>query len=408
MDICTLDNVKVEGKKVLLRVDINSPLDPSTKKIIDETRIANVVPTIKELSDKKAMTIILAHQGRKGDNDFTSLEQHSKILSSYLGKKVNFIPDIFGERAKMGIKNLMPGEVLMLDNVRGWDGETAKVSPEEYSRSDLVKELSSLAQIYVNDAFAAAHRAQCSLVGFPEVMPSYAGRLLQKELEALSRITMNPEKPFVFLLGGAKFADVPTIVERLLLRGVVDKILLGGLPAQAFAKADGTRFGEASEKELEKEGDEEIYGKIKSIMKKYRDHIVLPLDFATEIKGKRIEYSVPSDHPTETIKDIGSRTVEEYKKYIKNAKTVFVSGPLGIFEKPGFEKGTEEVFRSIAESDAFSLIGGAHTTAAIKKFGFENRVSYISTGGGALEDFLVGKKLPGVEALKKAKERIGC
>ena len=311
MNICTLDDLKVEGKKILLRIDINSPLDPSTKRIIDETRIANAVPTIKELSDKKAMIVILAHQGRKGSNDFTSLEQHSQVLLRQLGKKVNYIPDIFGESAKTGIKNLLPGEVLMLDNLRGWVGETAKVSPEEHSRSDLVKELSPLAQIYVNDAFAAAHRAQCSLVGFPEVMPSCAGRLLQREIETLSEITTNPAKPFVLLLGGAKFADVPTIVERLFLRGVSDKVLLGGLPAQAFARADGTSLGEASEKKLGEEGDKEIYDKIKNIMQKYGDNIVLPLDFAAEVNGKRIEYSIPGEHATEPIEDIGSRTMEE-------------------------------------------------------------------------------------------------
>jgi len=212
----TLDDFNVNNKTVLLRVDFNMPLDKNTLDILDTTRIKRVLPTINELISKNAKIVILAHQGRQGSWDFTSLEKHAKSLENLLGKKVKFVDDVFGEKAKDAIKNLQIGDVLLLDNVRNFSGETEKKSLEEHSKSDLVQNLYPLADLFVNDAFAAAHRAQCSLVGFTELLPSCAGRLMEKELTTLSEIIEKPKKPSVFLFGGAKFSDVIVTIERLL------------------------------------------------------------------------------------------------------------------------------------------------------------------------------------------------
>ena len=246
----TLDDFDFENKTVLLRVDFNMPLDKETFDILDTTRIKRVLPTIKELISDKAKVIILAHQGRQGSWDFINLEKHAKALSDLLGKEVKFIDDIYGDKAKEAIKSLNPGEVLMLDNVRKFDGETDKKSPEEHSQSELVQNLYPLADYFVNDAFAAAHRKQCSLVGFTYVLPSCAGRLMEKELKTLGKIVANPEKPSIFLFGGAKFSDVVITIERLLEKGTADKIILTGLPANSFLKAKGLNLGNKTEESL--------------------------------------------------------------------------------------------------------------------------------------------------------------
>ena len=246
-DYNTLDDFNLENKTVLLRVDFNMPLDKTTLDILDTTRIERTLPTIKELVEKNSKTVIIAHQGRQGSWDFISMEKHAKALQNLLCKEVKFIDNIFGEKAQNAIKNLQPGEILMLDNVRKYDGETEKKTAEEHAQSELVKNLYPLADLFVNDAFAAAHRPQCSLIGFTAVLPSAAGRLMEKEITTLGDIIQNPEKPSVFLFGGAKFSDVIVTIERLLENKTADKIILTGLPANAFLKAEGIQLGEKNE-----------------------------------------------------------------------------------------------------------------------------------------------------------------
>lgn len=406
MEFNTLDEAEVEGKTVILRIDINTPLDRDTHQILDLTRIKNAVPTIKELVGKGAKVVILAHQGRKGSRDFTSLEQHAEALSECSGIKIRFTPDIMGEKTISAIRSMRAGDILLLDNVRGWDGETLKLSPEEHSKSELVQKLAPLAQLYVNDAFAAAHRSQCSLVGFAPLLPSYAGRLMEKELKTLSKITTNPTKPFIMLLGGAKFSEVPTVIERMLARELADKVIVGGLPAHAFYKAKGVLLGAPAERSLQREGSPEVYEEIKRVFDKYEAQLHLPIDFGGEINGKREELRVDELPTNMPLLDIGTQSINEFKEVIVQAKTVFVSGPMGVSENPNFMKGTKELFTAIVHSDAFSLVGGAHTIAAVKKLNLQDKISYISTGGGALEKYMIGKPLPAVEALKEAKKRM--
>ncbi len=401
----TLDDFELDGKTVLLRVDFNMPLDKESLEILDKTRIERVLPTIKELIDNNAKTVILAHQGRKGSWDFINLEKHAKALSELINKKVKFVDDIYKDKAKSEIKNMQNGEIIILDNVRKLDYETDKKTAEEHSKTDFIKNLYPLADIFVNDAFAAAHRAQCSLIGFTAVLPSAAGRLMGKELSTLSKILKNPEKPSIFLFGGAKFSDVIVTIERILDQKTADKILLTGLPANAFLKSEGYNLGIKNEKSLEKEGGGEKFKEIKKLLEKYNDEIYLPIDFAISKEDNRKEITSDELPTDENLFDIGEKTINKFKEILKNAKTIFLSGPCGVFEEDIFMKGTKEIFKFVAESDAFSIVGGGHTVAAVKKLGLEDKISHISTGGGSLEKFMMGEKLPVVEALKKAKNK---
>ena len=401
----TLDDFNFENKTVLLRVDFNMPLDKNTLDILDTTRIKRALPTIEELIEKNAKIVILAHQGRQGSWDFINLEKHAMALENLLGKEVRFVEDVFGDKAKQAIKNLQSGDVLILDNVRKFDGETDKKTAKEHSQSDLIQNLYPLGDIYVNDAFAAAHRAQCSLVGFTEVMPSCAGRLMEKELNTLKEILEKPKKPSVFLFGGAKFSDVIVTIERLLDNNTADKIILTGLPANAFLKAEGIKLGDKNEEMLEKEGTPDNYEEIKKLISKYKEKIYLPLDFAQQENTDRNEIDI-SELPTNyNLFDIGEKSIESFKNILADAKTVFLSGPCGVFENPAFMKGTKEIFTYVAQSDVFSIVGGGHTVAAVEKLGLDSKISHISTGGGSLEKFMMGEKLPVVEALINSKKK---
>jgi phosphoglycerate kinase len=402
----TLDDFDVNNKTVLLRVDFNMPLDKETLKILDTTRIKLVIPTIKELVERKAKIVILAHQGRQGSWDFTSLETHAKALQKLLGKEVTFINDIYGETAQTAIQNLVQGEILFLDNVRKFSGETDKKTAREHAKSELVQNLYPLADLFVNDAFAAAHRGQCSLIGFTAILPSCAGRLMERELTTLGKIISNPEKPCLFLFGGAKYSDVIITIDRVLQNKTADQVLLTGLPANAFLKAKGYNLGEKNELALTEEGKPEQFEEIKKILGAYQNCIYLPIDFAVSEHDQRNEITVhelPSEFP---LYDIGEKTIEQFKYLLAEAKTIFLSGPCGVFEKSPFRIGTEEIFNFIATLDAFSIVGGGHTVAAIEQLNLRDKISHISTGGGSLEKFMMGEKLAVVEALKDAKNKI--
>jgi len=401
----TLDDIEVKNKTVLLRVDFNLPLDKETKEILDTTRLQLVLPTLRELQGKKAKTVILAHQGRPGSWDFISLQPHATALGKLLGCSVTFVEDTYGDTAKQAIQSMKPGNVLMLDNMRKVPGETDKKTPEEHAQSPLVKNLFPLADVFVNDAFAAAHRSQCSLVGFTAVLPSCAGRLMEKELTTLEKAVKQPEKPSVFLFGGAKFSDVIVTIERLFQNNTADKILLTGLPANAFLKAQGVNLGETNENILKEEGKPEHFDHIKIVLSAYHDNIYLPVDFAVERDGCRQEITVGDLPVHQGLYDIGEKTIRKFKEILSDARTVFLSGPCGVFEKPLFQQGTKEIFTAVACSDAFSIVGGGHTVAAVEQLHLKDKMSHISSGGGSLEKFMMGAPLVVVEALKKAKQR---
>jgi len=398
-EFLTLDDFDFKGKTTFLRVDINCPLDEKMKKITDISRIRAAAPTIRELIGKEARVVILAHQGRPGDWDFVSLEEHSRKLEEVLGVNVKFVADVCGEKAQEAAKSLRNGKVLMLENQRFNPDEMKEKTALEHSEASCIRNLAPLGDIFVNDAFSAAHRSQCSLVGFTEVMPSAAGRLMESEITSLSRL-VNPLKPSIFMFGGAKFADSIKVVDNVLEKGKADQVILVGLTAQAFLKAKGVNLGPPNEKALEKEGTPELYQSARSVLDKHKDRILLPDDFAIDKDGKRFEITMdklPTDYP---IFDIGSKSIERFRKAISKAKTIFVSGPAGVYEKPQFLKGTSLIMEAIVSSKAFSVAGGGHTTAALELVGLLSKISYVSTAGGALERFVMGKAMPAIEALK--------
>jgi phosphoglycerate kinase len=399
----TLDDFNLKNKVVLVRVDFNSEIDPNTKKVTSDVRIrAHAESTLKELAEKGAKTVVLAHQGRKGDPDFTPLEQHAEILQKILKCPVKYVDDVFGDKAKTAIKALQGGEILVLENVRSWEGETKSAAPEVAAKTELVQNLAPLADLFVNDAFAAAHRGHVSMVGFTAVLPSAAGRIMERELKSLAKALEKPEKPCVYVMGGAKADDSLEISKYVLGNGIADYVLVGGVTSQLFLAAKGVNLGRGNMAFLEKKELMGLVPGIKELMQKYGDKVQIPVDVALDVGGKRKEIPV-SKLPTEnSIFDIGSKTVDNYAKLISKAKSIVVSGPMGVYENKQFNYGTKKMLEAIANSKAFSLAGGGNTIAAIEEYGLTKKIGYISTAGGALIEFLMGKKLPGVVALENA------
>jgi phosphoglycerate kinase len=399
----TLDDFQVKNKVVLVRVDFNSEIDPATKNVTSDVRIrAHAESTLKELAEKGAKTVVIAHQGRKGDLDYTLLKQHAEILGKILKCPVKYVDDVFGEKAKAAIKELQGGEILVLENVRSWEKETKSATPQEASKTELVQNLAPLADLFVNDAFAAAHRGHVSMVGFTAVLPSAAGRIMERELKSLSKALEKPEKPSVYVMGGAKADDSLEISKYVLGNGIADYVVVGGVTSQLFLAAKGIDLGKKNMDFLEKKDLAGLIPGIKSLMEQYGDKVVVPVDVALEVNGKRKEIAV-SKLPTDySIFDLGAKTVECYAKIILGAKSIVVSGPMGVYENKEFNYGTKKVFEAIANSKAFSLAGGGNTIAAIQEYSLTKKIGYISTAGGALIEFLMGKKLPGVVALETA------
>jgi phosphoglycerate kinase len=399
----TLDDVQVKNKVVLVRVDFNSEIDPETKKVTSDVRIrAHGEKTIKELAEKGAKVVILAHQGRKGDPDFTPLKQHATILGKILKCPVKYVDDVYGEKAKKAIKSLKSGEILVLENVRSFDGETKSGTPEQQAKTELVQNLAPLADLFVNDAFAAAHRGHASMVGFTAVLPSVAGRIMESELKSLSLALEKPKKPCVYVMGGAKADDSLEISKYVLSNGIANYVIVGGVTAQLFLAAEGVDLGKGNMAFLAKKELTGLIPGIQTLLKQYPEKVIAPVDLALDVNGKRKEISV-NKLPTEySIFDIGTKTVEKYAKLISGAKSIVVSGPMGVYENKEFNYGTRGVFGAVAASKGFSLAGGGNTIAALQEYGLSKRIGYISTAGGALIEFLMGKKLPGVVALETA------
>lgn len=409
----TLDDINVTGKIVLARFDMNSPLDPNTREPIDITRIEESVPTIKELIEKGARIIILVHQGSDIEyQNFASVEPHSKMLSKLLNKTVNYIDDICGPAAREKINSMESGEILMLENVRFMAEEMTlfetklNLTPEEQSKTIIVQKLSPLANFYLNDAFAAAHRSQPTLVGMEEVLPSIMGRLMEKEISSLDRLLRKPKKPCIFILGGAKIQDAFLMLNTIFDNNVADFVLATGLFSHVMLLAKGIGLGKPSEESIKKKNLEEFIDKSKRIIDKYGDKIKLPVDFGYIDSGNRKELMI-KDLPLSNniLMDIGSKTINEYKKIISEAKTIFFNGPAGVFEEDKAEMGTKSLLIAIADSSAFSAVGGGDTITALNKYSLLDQMSYVSTGGGALIRFLSGEELPVIKALKKSAKK---
>jgi phosphoglycerate kinase len=395
----TLNDVDVAGKRVLIRVDMNCSVDPDTKEITDDSRIVASLPTLREL--EKSKTVLMAHQGRPGSDDFISLEAHTAILRKH-GMKATFVDDIFGEDAKRAIEKVAVGGILVLQNVRYFDGELKKAPPDEVAKEPLVQELYPLFDLFVNDAFGAAHRSQASIVGFTTVLPSVAGRLVEKEIRTLTDATATDRHPWTLALGGAKVADKVKTLGKLLAADRVDNALLGGLLGTLFLIAKGLVSDEYS-KVIK--GFEESVSTAKELLEKYPDVIILPEDAAIERDGKRFECEF-SQMNSDPFFDIGPKTTRKYVETIRSSAVVFANGPMGFFEKEAFAKGTSDVLDAIADCEGITVVGGGHMGAMAQKKNFGNRITHISTGGGATINFLTGKKLDLIVALEAASKRM--
>lgn len=394
----TLDDIDYIGKRVLLRVDLNCSVDPKTKRITDFSRIEAVRPTLEELS--KSKVVLTAHQGSPGSDDFISLEQHTEIIRN-MGFNASFVDDIFGQKAKEAIGRVKIGEILVLQNVRYFEGDLKRAPPAEVAQEKIVQELYPLFDIFVNDAFGAAHRSQASIVGFTTVLPSVAGRLVEKEIRTLTAATSTDKHPWTLVLGGSKVEDKVSILSKLLATGRVDYALLGGLI--------GTLFLIAADKVPETysapiKGFDAAIETARELLTKYDSTLILPEDAAID-KGGRVDCGF-SEMKGDPFLDIGKRSAKKYAEIIKDSAVVFANGPMGYFEEEAFSTGTMIVLQAIADCKGITVVGGGHMGAMAKKMNLEDKITHISTGGGATINFLTGKKLELVLALEEAAKRM--
>jgi len=394
-EFLTLDDVYLQGKRVLVRVDINSPIGPGGE-ILDENRIKEASITIKELKNSKV--VVMSHQGRPGKSDFVSLERHATILEKYVERPVKFVDDLMGPAARSEIAGLKDGDVLLLENTRMYSEEVIEAPIEDCAKTHLVRKLSPLFDVFVNDAFPAAHRSQPSLVGFAYVLPSAAGRLVEKELKALREIIPRLKRPIIYVLGGAKVGDRLEVIDILTKTGLVDKIIVGGLLAPVFLEARGVKLSNNNVKK-----DKEFHSNVERArrMLQWREEaFVLPIDVAVDKNGERVDCPIDNIPSEYKIKDLGLKTVEIIIKEVSRAGSIIANGPLGVFEEEDFALATMEVLRAISEGNAITIVSGGHLTAALRKLGAEDRVTYTSTAGGALLHLLAGRRLPIIDALE--------
>lgn len=407
--IKTLDEVQLGGKTVLCRVDINQPVDRENGTLKSVNRIRACVPTVRELSDKGARVVLLAHQGSDIEyKNFYTTKPHAAVLAGLLGREVKWVEDVCGPAARQAIGEMKDGEVLLLDNVRFCSEEQTlfeqklRLTHEQQARTQVVEKLAPLADLYVCDAFAAAHRDQPSLCGFEQVLPSCMGRLFEKEFCTVSQVMENPDRPCVFVLGGAKISDAFLMMNTVLGRGVADQILTGGLVGNIFLTALGREIGKGSVDFIMKSNYGEYIEKAKELYGQYGDRIVLPVDLSWVEDGQRREAPVGCVPVEAGCIDVGHETVKLYRQVILAAKTVFVNGPMGVFEQEPSEYGTKEVWRALADTEGFTVLGGGDSITATEKYGLTDKMGYICTGGGALIRFLSGEELPVVKALRHA------
>jgi phosphoglycerate kinase len=405
-----LSEFDFKGKTVLLRVDINSPIN-AEKRIVNENRIRESVPTITKLLDAGAKLAIIAHQGDTLDyQNLIPMKEHAEKLSAHLGRPIAYIDDVCGPAAQEKVKTLRPGEAILLGNLRYLAEEIStfenavKLRPDQMLNTYLVRGLAPLVDFYVNDAFAAAHRNAPSMVAFQELKPTAAGDLLFREVAALDKVMTAPDHPSVFVLGGAKISDAFGMMKQVLERGTADKILTCGITGEIFLLAKGYRLGETKEKFLKDRELTVFVSDAKSYLDTFPGKIAMPSDLAYEANGERREIAI-QDLPSHMYKDIGGKTIAEYQRIITEAGTLFVNGPAGVYEEKLFEEGTRAIWKAIAAARGYSVIGGGDTVSAAAKFVDLKDINYVCTAGGAMVQYLSNKKLPLIAAMEKAFER---
>lgn len=395
----TLDDVDYDGKGVLLRLDINAPIVDST--ILDTTRFESHIPTLRDLENSKV--VILAHQSRPGKKDFTTLEIHAKVLSELLGKEVVYLDEIFSSRVIERIRNMDVGEVILLENVRFYSEEQLKRSAEEHATSHMVKKLKDYFDLYVNDAFSASHRAHASLVGFPPVLPSVVGRLVEKEVTALSK-ALKSEGSKVFILGGAKIEDAVKVMKNVLTRGIADKVVLTGVVANYFLMLSGRDIGEVNKKVVEENKEGVNDNEMLELYNRFKDRIILPIDVGVEVDGVRKDVPLDKFDGKAKIMDIGIETISMLSDEIPKYDVAVINGPAGVFEDDRFTLGTFEILKAVAKA-GYSVVGGGHISTAARMIGIDKKMDHVSVAGGACIRFLSGEKLIALEVIREYWEK---
>ena len=403
--VLSLSDVNLDGLTVLYRVDVNSPIEPSSGELLDDGRLRAIVPTIEKLS--KTKLVILGHQSRPGKSDFTDMSSHSKRLQSIIGREVKFVSDICGEFAIQSIENLLDGEILFLDNVRMNEEEYGKKykSNEDTENTNIIDSLVEIADVYVTDAFAASHRRSPTLTGFASRIPNVCGLLMEKEIDGLRIALHNPPQPYLSILGGAKADDSLRVAKNLIKKGFIDTVAFVGVAGNMMLWAAGHDIGEVNKNFIrENLGDEfeNTWNYASNLISEHSDLLFLPSDLAIEVEDKRIPISL-DDLPTEfPIYDIGIQTLMDLRPIIKQASCILWNGPASYFELPKFAFGTIEILNMCSEADGITIIGGGHTSALVNQRGASKFMTHNSTGGGSTMSFLSGERMPVIEALKKS------
>ena len=408
--VLTLDDVDLSGRTVLYRVDVNSPLEPSTGRLLDDGRLKAIIPTLDALSSSRV--VILGHQSRPGKSDFTSMERHCARLSELLGKQIRFVPDICEDVAVEAIKSLCDGEMIFLDNVRMNEEEygTKYDSNKQTEDTSLVSRLSSVSDLLVTDAFAAAHRRSPTLTGFTNSIPCVAGTLMEKEIRNLRTALRDPPDPYLAILGGAKCDDSVRVAMNLISKGQVDKIAFVGVTGNLMLWVAGNDIGDRNKEFIRNtlgNDFETAWEMGEKIYSENPEKIFLPIDVAVESQGSRRPLNV-SELPTEDpIYDIGLQTLASLKPLVENAGCILWNGPASYFELPDFAFGTIEILNMCTETDAMTIIGGGHTSALVNSRGVSSMVSHNSTGGGSTMSFLSGEPMPVIASLKESFQKFG-
>ncbi len=407
-DVLTLDDVRLGGKVVLYRVDVNSPLEPSSGAFLDDSRLRAIIPTLRTLQNSKV--VILGHQSRPGKIDFTNMEQHADRISRLIGKKVKFVSDICGDRALTEIRELKTGEMIFLDNIRMHKDENSmkKSSLENTAKSEIVEKLSSVIDVYVTDAFAASHRNSPSLTGFYDSVPCIAGHLMSKEIDNLEIAVNDPPRPYVAILGGAKCDDSLKVAKNLIEKQIIDTITVVGVVGNLMLWASGVDIGERNKSFIRNSlGDdfEATWEMAIFLYKNHKEYFLLPTDVAVEVNGNRVAMNI-SELPTEyPIYDIGITTLQEIRPLMTDAGCILWNGPASYFELPGFAFGTIEILNMCTESPAITIVGGGHTSSLVSNRGVVDLVTHNSTGGGACLTMLSGGSMPVIESLKRSNDK---
>ena len=406
--VLSLDDVSLDGKVVLLRVDVNSPMNPENMEFLDDRRFTEFLPTLDDLSSSKV--VIISHQSRPGKLDFTSTEPHSKLLSRLTGRKVDFVPDVCGESAIQAIKSMEDGDVLFLNNVRMLDEENSmkKASQQELAKSEIVRKLSSVADAYVTDAFATAHRSSPSLTGFTNEIPCIAGRLMKREINALRTAVYDPPRPYVAILGGIKCDDSLSVARNLIQNDSIDRIAMVGVVGNLMLWASGHDIGEGNREFIRKslgEAFDETWQDSQKLVSEYQSLLFLPSDLAIEDGGTRKNIGL-DDLPTNfPIYDIGIDTMMRLRPLLMEANCLLWNGPASYFEKSEFAYGTVEIMNMFTEATGVTIVGGGHTSALFNQRGKADQVSHNSTGGGSVLTMLSGGIMPVFESLEASNNK---